>query len=124
MIVFRQIGFLLLTIVSVSGCGIVGGAFKDPFIDAATNKDGVRVVLDTPRMWNEWADRVDGIIRYEISGRMPRRMFNSWSDKWGFMMSTAVERRDNIENYRNYIIISRRVAGLPEFDFQVDLPEH
>lgn len=124
---FRQSLFVLFVVVFVSGCGILAGVYEAPYVDAVKNKDGSITVLDTPRMWNMWVAKIDDDIRYEVSGRKPFIFgdgLNAWRDTWEYALITPLKDQENRGKYKDYLVISRRVAGLPELDVRIDLSEY
>ena len=103
--------FVVLTGLGLaSGCGLLN---NEPMIDVSTDKNGVRTVLDTPRMWKDWREGVDRGIAEELAGEMPGGGIPTWNDQW--IRTIHLNRsRENSQRYINYIIESRRAAGLPE----------
>ena len=107
---------LVPIIILLVGCEMVGGNVfsSEPFADTKKDKDGNVILLDTPRMWNDFRETVDFRIANEKSGRRPEAGKKSWVDFWVWQIQSNATGRENHKKYANYIIERRRQEGLPE----------
>lgn len=109
----------LLTVVLLTGCSMSGcgrGIFNtESFVDAKKGEHGNVVLLDTPRMWQDWHDEVDRAVSNEVAGRRPGGGIASWNAQWLRVISANSD-RENAPKYIAYIIESRHRAGLPELE--------
>jgi hypothetical protein len=95
----------------LSGCGLL---YYEPMIDAVENERGEVILADTPKMWRQWKEVVDLRISWEISGDDPPMGKASWPEFWRELIRrNRSGGRENPERYVDYIIVSRREAGLP-----------
>jgi hypothetical protein len=101
----------------LTGCVMPGSIFNtEPFVDARKDDKGNSVLLDTPRMWQDFRQDVYREITREKAGDFAqgRILWNDfWLERIRFMKSGAQE---NGLKYIDYIIQQRRNAGLPELE--------
>lgn len=97
---------------SISACG---GLFNtEAIVDAKHDSNGNLILLDTPRMWDDWTDSVDRGVENERAGRRPPGGAPSWNDVWLTTIAANRASRENAPKYIAYIVKARREAGLPE----------
>lgn len=105
---------MLMMGVGMSACG--RGIFNtEPFVDATKDNSGNVVLRDTPRMWQDWKAEVDRAVANETMGRPPGGGITSWNQQW-LRVIAANSSRENAPKYIDYVVNSRRHAGLPELD--------
>lgn len=95
----------------------------EPFADADRDEYGQVRLLDTPRMWNSWAETVNRQISREASGFEPFWGKSSWDEAWLNAINHNNKFRENPTKYNTYIIEQRREAGLPPLKFEGKNPE-
>jgi len=98
----------------MTGCGR-GILNTEPFVDAKKDEQGHVILLDTPRMWNDWREEVERAVASEVGGARPGGGIPSWNSQW-LRIINANSDRENSSKYISYIIESRRQAGLPELE--------
>jgi len=98
----------------MTGCGR-GILNTEPFVDAKKDEQGHVILLDTPRMWNDWREEVERAVASEVGGARPGGGIPSWNSQW-LRVINANSDRENPSKYISYIIESRRQAGLPELE--------
>lgn len=104
--------FSSLVTVCMLAVGLVSCDFFRPFPDAGRDENGNVVLLDTPRMWEDFQGDIVGEIVKNIAGGSPNGG-GSWNEYWLDRIRYA-GRRENGQKYVDYIIQKRREAGLPE----------
>jgi hypothetical protein len=108
--------WLLIAFVAVAaGCGMTEMFNTDPGYDYKKLPDGTAVLLDTPRMWNDWVAQANSVIRAEAKGMNPLGKAESWNAYWlNRIQWLQSGHQENPQRYIDYIIEQRRAAGLPE----------
>ena len=71
-------------------------------------------------MWRDWQEDVDRAVEAEVAGRSPGGGMPTWNEQWTRVIE-ANRTRENSQRYLDYIIQSRRRAGLPDFAASDDL---
>ena len=104
---------LLILGFNMTGCG---GLFNlEPFVDSKKDEKGNVVLLDTNRNWVDWREAIDPQIESEIEG-LSAPGFPSWNEKWLRLVAALEANQENHSKYVNYLIKTRREAGLPELE--------
>jgi len=100
---------------NMSGCGIFN---TEQMFDITTDAQGQRIAADTLRNWQTWRSLVDPQLENE---KMKKRApgFPTWNEKWIRQIRAIEESQENSPKYINYIIESRRRAGLPELEYNL-----
>jgi hypothetical protein len=89
-------------------------SLSDSGIDARHDPNGKVVLLDTPRMWAQFAQLTDITIEHELAGNTHWGGYKSANDAWIHTIRANETGRENAQKYITYIIERRRAAGLPE----------
>ena len=107
---------LLVGCMGMNGCKF--GLFNtEPFSDTVVDKEGSQLLADTPRNWADFTEVMDRRIFRELDhARAPG--VDSWNIFWMYRLKAIKTNTENPDRYINYIINSRREAGLPEFVFE------
>jgi hypothetical protein len=93
-----------------------GGCFLNMFvpgfgIDMRRDASGQIVLLDTPRMWDDFVDSVERSIQREKRGEaLPKERDRYWCD-W---IAASCTGRENPDRYVDYIRRRREEEGLQE----------
>lgn len=106
----------LMTLVgcNMSGCGLFN---TEPFADTTKDQQGNQVLADTPRMWENWTERVDRRVSREVAGSRPPGGKASWNEFWVSLIEENKDGgRENAQKYISYIIEKRQEAGLPPLE--------
>ena len=100
----------------LGGCAVL---IYEPFSDTTTDKQGNRLLADTPRNWHDWFVAIEESRIWREVGRKellagPRR---TWDEFWW----GRIEQHANggVEHWRkhvHYMVERRRQEGLPELD--------
>jgi hypothetical protein len=102
-----------ISLMILTGCTSIFNT--EPFVDATRDAQGNVILRDTPRMWRDWQEVIDMYVADERVGKAPPRGKNSWNDHWASMISSNLT-RENANKYIDYIVESRRKAGLPDLE--------
>lgn len=108
---------LIIFLSFLAGCGstMSGSLFKsESFVDTRKDNNGNVILLDTPRMWQEFVQITNSQIDEERQGGAPPGV-DSWSKHWILRINEIKSGRENPSKYVDYIVEARGRAGLPEF---------
>lgn len=109
----------LLVIGYFAGCGSCLGFFE-PMVDQERDDQGNLRRLDTRKNWEFHQMTVGMHVELERAGK-PAPGATSWNTFWRYRIA-AHQTTENKEKYITYIVESRRAAGLPELEFDSELP--
>jgi len=109
----------LLVIGYFVGCGSWLNLFE-PMGDYRRDNQGNLRRLDTRKNWEFHQMTVGMHVDLERAGE-PAPGAMSWNTFWRYRIA-AHETTENKEKYIAYIVESRRAAGLPELEFDSELP--
>lgn len=107
---------LLVGCMGMNGCK--SGLFNtEPFSDTVVDKEGNQLLADTPRMWADFTELTQRRIAREVDQARPPGV-DTWNKHWVSTIGSIKTNTENPDRYINYIINSRREAGLPELVFE------
>jgi hypothetical protein len=109
----------LLAIGYFAGCGSCLSLFE-PMGDYGRDDQGNVRRLDTQKNWEFHQMTVGMHVDLERAGE-PAPGAMSWNMFWRYRIA-AHQTTENKDKYIAYIVESRRAAGLPELDFEGELP--
>lgn len=107
---------LLVGCMGMNGCK--SGLFNtEPFSDSVVDEGGNKLLADTTRNWANFIEMMDLHIASELDhARAPG--VDTWNIFWMYRFKAIKTNTENPDRYINYIINSRREAGLPELVFE------
>jgi len=88
-------------------------SLSDSGIDATHGANGKVTLLDTPRMWDQFRLFTNISIQNELAGSTHWGGYKSANDAWVHTIHVIETGNENPQKYINYIIETRRAAGLP-----------
>jgi len=107
---------LLVGCMGMNGCK--SGLFNmEPFSDTVVDKEGNQLLADTPRHWADFTELTQRRIVREVDQARPPGV-DTWNIFWMYRFKAIKTNTENLDRYINYIINSRREAGLPELVFE------
>ena len=91
-------------------------------VDTRRDAQGNVILRDTPRMWADWMSGVDRTVAKEAAGDAPGGGMPSWESHWQRVIRENSTSRENPQRYIDYLLDTRRRAGLPELASQALSP--
>jgi len=86
-----------------------------PEIEMTMDAQGQHILADTPQNWQQWRSVIDPQIADELAGE--ESPLNTWKQNWIQQIENFEKIQENAPRYIDYIIESRRRAGLPELEY-------
>lgn len=103
-----------------AGCSAINAFRPDPLSSPENYRylpDGTMILADTPAMWNDFRQTMDGHVANEAAGKTPLYQHPmTWQEFWSARIKAIRSNNDNPARYIDYIIQARRAAGLPELE--------